>query len=148
MATPAGDHDSPSQPWRLGVLAMVLLITPIGLIGLPLAALLGLLIAVGVLWVVLEPLCSEYPRAALGILGVALLASSPVVVFPLLLRQPPAPWHVLMTTLVVVVFFVWPLVQRFSVEPLRATVTDRSDSDSPSAGSSEPAVGTDQPQEP
>jgi hypothetical protein len=52
----AGHHNSPSR--RLGVIAAVLLATPIGLIAFPLVALLGLLVAAGVLWVVLEPLCS------------------------------------------------------------------------------------------
>jgi hypothetical protein len=133
MATPAGDHDSPSQPWRLGLIAVVLLTTPIGLFALPLAALLGLLIAAGLVWAGLERLCTKYPTAALGVVGVLLLVTSPLVVFPLLLHQPPASWHVLMTTLVVVVFFVWPLVQRLCVDPLRAAATDRSDRDTPTA---------------
>jgi hypothetical protein len=117
----AGHHNSPSR--RLGVIAAVLLATPIGLIAFPLVALLGLLVAAGVLWVVLEPLCSKFPRAALAVLGVLLVVSSPVVVFPLVLHQPPALWHGLLTYLVVVVFFVWPLLQR-SVNLLRASAGD------------------------
>jgi hypothetical protein len=127
---------------------MVLLTTPIGLVAVPLAGLLGLLIAVGVLWAVLSPVCSKYPRAALGVLGV-LLVTAPVVVFPLLLYQsPPAPWYIPLTTLVIVVFFVWPLVQRLSIDPLRATVTDPTGKDTLTAGSPEPTVAADQPQEP
>lgn len=131
-----------------GHIAMVLLTTPIGLIALPLAALLGL-IAAGILWAVLEPLCSKYPRAALGVLGV-LLVVTPVVVFPLLLHQPPpAPWYMLLSTLVIVTFFVWPLVQRLSIDPLRATLTDASGKDTLDTGSPlDPTVAPDQAQEP
>jgi hypothetical protein len=80
-----------------------------------------------------DPKPSAAEEAWLPVLGVVLIATSPAVVFPLLLHQPPAAWHVVVTTLVAVVLLLWPLLQRLSINPLVGAVADPSARDTPTA---------------